>query len=113
MASSEAHEPSRSGVGRRRAARLAWSCVALSFLLAVSGQLISLSVGADFGHSEVYDLAWFVIITTLAIVGALVAARQPHNPIGWIMVALTVFAGFVSLAATSTATLPRRADRKR
>jgi len=99
MASSEAHEPNPAAPATRRGAtRLAWSCVALSFVLALSGQLLSLVGGPDFGHSEVYDLAWWVIIVTLAIVGALVASKQPHNPIGWIMCALTLFASVVSLA---------------
>jgi len=98
MASGEAHEPITAVRGSRTAARLAWSCVALSLVFAVAGQLISLSGGANFGHSEFYDLAWLMIIVTLAVVGALVAARQPHNPIGWIMCGLTVFAGLVALA---------------
>jgi signal transduction histidine kinase len=38
-----------------------------------------------------YDIAWGVIAVSWAIVGALVASRQPRNPIGWILCALTLF----------------------
>ena len=92
MASSEAHESAPSGTASRRATRLAWSLVASAFAIALAGVLTSRAWGeTDLGHTLLYDLAWWVIAVSWAIVGALVASRQPHNPIGWIFCGLTLF----------------------
>ena len=94
-----------SSVGTRRAvtslaaARVAWTVVALALCLTAAGRLVS-APGADgfLGHDLLYDLPWLVILATMAVVGALVASREPHNPIGWILVALPLFGGLVALA---------------
>jgi signal transduction histidine kinase len=83
--------------GSRFAARLAWTLVALALALAVAGLIVSLPAEDDVGHSVLYDLSWWVIAVTWGIVGALIASRQPRNPIGWILCGLTLYAGFTSL----------------
>ena len=81
---------------RGATASLAWSAVVLSLALAVGGRLLSLSAGA--GPELLYDAPWLAILVSWVTVGALVASRQPQNPIGWMLCALSVFAGFVALA---------------
>ena len=81
------------------AARIAWAVVALALCLTVAGWLVSARSGDGFlGRDLLYDLPWLVILATMAAVGALVASREPRNPIGWILVALPLFGGLVSLA---------------
>jgi hypothetical protein len=76
-----------------RAARLAWSLAALSvamflasfplFVLARSAQVPS-SWDANLGVGSQVGGALFLVFP---IVGALIAARHPRNPIGWILLA--------------------------
>jgi hypothetical protein len=78
---------------RYRAARLAWSLAALSvamflagfplFVLARSAQVPS-SWDANLGVGSHVGGAFFL---AFPIVGALIAARRPRNPIGWILLA--------------------------
>ena len=98
MASSEAHEPAPSSAPSQRAARLAWSVVAMAFVLALAGVVISPPWQEDIGHTVLYDLTWWAIALSWAIVGALIASRQPRNPIGWIFCGLTVFVALTSPA---------------
>jgi signal transduction histidine kinase len=77
---------------RSRAAWLAWSLVSAAFVIALVGALASRVWGAeDLGHTVLYDVTWWAIATSWAVVGALVASRQPRNPIGWIFCGLTLF----------------------
>jgi len=81
------------------AARVAWSLVALALALTAVGRAIALPAGERFlGHDLLYDVSWLAILTAMAVVGALVASRQPRNPIGWILVALPLFGSLVSVA---------------
>ena len=47
-----------------------------------------------------------------AVVGALVASRQPRNPIGWIFGVVGVFAGLTGLASGYRYVGPVRARRR-
>ena len=90
---------------------LAWSIAALSLALTVAGLAIGVRAGQP-------PLVWHRLFgpgttITYALVGALVAARHPRNPIGWIfcvegvLFGLTEFASSYSMAGRSgEATLP-------
>ena len=72
----------------QRAGRLAWSscatCVALTatglaFLAVNDGTLHANPLG-----SPALDAAFGVVFLSFPLVGALIASRQPRNPIGWL-----------------------------
>jgi signal transduction histidine kinase len=99
MASSETSLPTSARVPPSRAAWLAWATVAIAFALGLGGAIGSRLWGdEDLGHTVLYDLAWWVIATSWAIVGALIASRQPRNPIGWIFCGLTLFVALTAPA---------------
>lgn len=76
-------------------ARLAWAIAALSLALvviAVGAFVFALFFG-DIKQAPAIHLFFSPVITiTFSLVGALVASRQPRNPIGWIFLAV----GFLS-----------------
>src|SRR5262245_46236865 len=93
MAANEAHATDVSG-GWWTASRLAWSVVALAFVLGATGMVFRISTGAgSSGHGSILDLLWLPIFAAWAIVGALVASKEPQNPIGWILCGLALLAG--------------------
>jgi hypothetical protein len=78
-------------VSRRAAARLAWSLAGLSLAMFVASVALWLlarsthvpsSWGADL---SVGGMLVMVLFLPFPIVGALIASRRPHNPIGWIL----------------------------
>src|SRR6202007_2213748 len=81
------------------AARAAWSLVALALALTIAGRVISAPGGERFlGHDVLAALPWLAILAAMAVVGALVASREPRNPIAWILLALPIFGGLVAAA---------------
>jgi hypothetical protein len=68
-------------VNPKRARLLAWSLFAL-FVAILAAAFVAIA----FGPSGDADL-FFMAVVGYALVGALVAARQPANPIGWILLA--------------------------
>jgi hypothetical protein len=68
-------------MGYVRAARVAWSLFALFLLLGALGFVLTV-----FGPAPEEDL-FFAAVGGFALVGALVARREPSNPIGWILLA--------------------------
>lgn len=65
----------------------AWSLVGLTFLLMVAAfTLIWLnrSVELPGGYNSGSMVVWTVGFVIVPIIGGLIAARQPHNPYGWI-----------------------------
>jgi hypothetical protein len=73
-------------VNPRTAARLAWGIAALCAAGAVATLLLaSLNAAAD------TQAAAFTVLLAFPLVGALVAARQPHNVVGWLLLAVGVF----------------------
>jgi len=72
---------------------MALSMVGLALELWVFGQTRSLS------GSELHTSFGPVLTLTFALVGALIALRQPRNPIGWICSAVGLFSGLNSLGS--------------
>ncbi|CAN5685092.1 hypothetical protein BH20ACT10_BH20ACT10_15450 [soil metagenome] len=73
-------------MSRRTAAWLAWSLCALS--LALTGlSLLLLALNLSYPNTYVYDYWLDNTLGTLSFapVGALIAARRPANPIGWLL----------------------------
>jgi signal transduction histidine kinase len=85
----------RTPVGDRNgttASRLAWSLAAASLLIGVAtALLVAASWRTVHSLDDVHTIE-IVIPISFAIVGGLIASRQPTNPIGW----LFLFAGIVS-----------------
>ena len=81
---------------------LAWSIAALSLMLTMAGLGLNILARAQ-GHGEgwlgVHILFGPGTAITYALVGALVASRQPRNPIGWIFSAVGMFAGLTLLSS--------------
>src|SRR5687768_12777725 len=81
---------------------LAWSIAALSLMLTVAGLALSLwALARGAGQWSLAPHLWFAPATsvTYALVGALVAARHPRNPIGWIMSAVGTSSALTLLSA--------------
>jgi signal transduction histidine kinase len=77
---------------------LAWFLAALSLALVVAGFVVSWRLGQRWLSTHMV----FAPVTTItyALIGTLVAARQPRNPIGWIFGAVGVFAGLTWLSSS-------------
>src|SRR5215211_5583889 len=74
------------GMSHRAAARLAWLLCALSLVLTALSLLL-LVLNLSHPSTYIYDL-WFdstAAAISFALVGALIAARRPANPVGWLM----------------------------
>jgi hypothetical protein len=87
-------------MSRRAAAWVAWSGWLLSMLALALSLLLTLFLPASGGITDVvansvFAVVFAAIVLSFSTVGALIATRQPQNPIGWIM----IVAGF-GLAAT-------------
>ena len=84
------------------ARNLAWSIGALSLALTIAGLGLNILARVQ-GHGEgwlgVHILFGPATAVTYTLVGALVATRQPRNPIGWIFCAVGLFAGLTSLVS--------------
>ena len=78
----------------RTARRLSWSIAALSFTIMMTGLILSILALAADGGGPPFSHQFFTPILTITycVVGALVAARHPQNPIGWMF----CFVGFLS-----------------
>jgi hypothetical protein len=78
----------------RAASRLAWGIAALSLLLCAGGVAVHAANSGVDGH-RVFSLA---IVVVFSAVGALIASRQPRNPIGWIFCGAAFAGGLSTLA---------------
>jgi hypothetical protein len=91
-------------MSRRTAAWLAWSLAALSvvtFLASVALYLLARSAPAAHSTSGAADLRvvlFNIPFLTFPLVGALIASRRPHNPIGWICLAVGFSWAFSALS---------------
>ena len=69
-----------------RASRLPWALWVLSLALAVPGCVfVALN-----GNSILENVSLGIIFSSMGFTGALIASRQPENPIGWILIGSTV-----------------------
>jgi hypothetical protein len=71
--------------------RTAWAVLGCVVLLVLMVLALSLGTGANVDLFPIAMLAF-------PVVGALIASRQPHNPIGWVMLAVGVVAGLDALS---------------
>src|SRR5215204_1898144 len=81
-------------MSQKTARRLSWSIAVLSVLLVFIGLVISILALIVSGRGVTFSHQFFTPLLTITycVVGALVASRHPHNPIGWIFCAI----GFLS-----------------
>ena len=81
-------------MSRRTASWLAWSLAALSmvmFLASIALDVLARSVPVPSSlvtSRSIIDLLVSVPFLAFPLVGALIASRRPHNPIGWICLAI-------------------------
>ena len=74
---------------------LVWSLLAFSLALLVSGGTLALATG----RVELFALIFLgALAVAFGVVGALVADRQPNNPIGWIFLGASVAASSTYLS---------------
>ena len=92
-------------MGHVRAARLAWSAFGLTFVIAVTATVIGfIDDGTRLPAPDTGTVTWSgslsfaVMIVAFAALGALVAARRPGNPIGWILCTSPLCLAFTELA---------------
>jgi hypothetical protein len=53
----------------------------------VAGTVGGIILGVLKGHLHLRDAAMAVALLSYPVVGALIAARQPHNLVGWVLCA--------------------------
>lgn len=70
----------------QKSSRRAWGAFAVWLLL--MGMTIALVVLTPDGHGNPESAAWAIINAPFALVAMVILARQPHNRIGWILLAL-------------------------
>ena len=86
---------------RRTAATLAWSLFGWYVLMTA----ITLALVAA---SSATSAQLFVVMAFgFAVVGALVAAREPGNPVGWLLLAAAISVGLQELAAAGPGPPPQ------
>jgi hypothetical protein len=85
-------------MSRRAATRLAWSLWLLAMVLVALSVLLGVRNAATVA-AFVDDILVFVpMVVSFATVGALIAARHPRNPIGWLFAGFAAIVGLVLLA---------------
>ena len=91
--------------------RLAWALCALTIGLATARLTLAIVDPASSDSSSGpsvpgggVPVAAFeaLVLVMLAIIGAVVASRQPHNPIGWIFGVISLSLGLLILSAPVT-----------
>jgi uncharacterized membrane protein SirB2 len=84
-------------MGRVRTAWLPWALGVLSAALAVGAVVLAGRNGESLAEL-VFNHHAIGIVTAigLAVLGALIAGRQPHNPIGWLMAVAALLLGVFS-----------------
>jgi hypothetical protein len=80
-------------VTERAAARLAWALTAGYALAAVAAVVLATRNGTGLD-----SIIFLLAISGFAVVGGLLSARRPRNPIGWLMLSAPLAGGFGFLA---------------
>ena len=83
----------------RTAFVVAWSTAAASIAMTVTGAARAIAEPGSVSHSSVFFVLVLAVVFATAVVGALVASRQPANPIGWVFCGFSVLRAFSALAA--------------
>ena len=83
------------------ASRLAWTLCGAALVLVLTGPA-SLVLSRD--EAWLFSLSFGAVQISTAVVGAVVASRLPHNPIGWVLLTMGVGLG-VSSTGTSYGSL--------
>jgi hypothetical protein len=87
------------GMSGRAAAWLAWSLVVVSVVLLVGGLSFALMTRSSVPERPYYgSITLSVLALAFSVVGAIIASRQPRNPIGWIFCGVGVTIGLNSFA---------------
>ena len=81
-------------VKNRAAARVAWSAWAASCVVFVLAVVLSIQV-----ETAALSLSFGAVLAAFATVGAVVAARHPHNSVGWLCLAVGFLGSLNALAA--------------
>ena len=77
------------------APRLAWGLFALWIALA------ALAIFYAAGAEDHFEAIFTVALTVFAVVGAVVASRQPRNPIGWMLEAVVLLSALTSVLSAT------------
>jgi hypothetical protein len=85
-------------MSRRAATRLAWSLWLLAMVLVALGVLLGVRNAATVAAFVADILVFVPMVVSFATVGALIAARHPRNPIGWLFAGFAAIVGLVLLA---------------
>ncbi len=79
---------SESSVTPRSAARLAWTIAGVCVVLVVASLVLLALDWKAIDSPFTAQLPWYLNAVIVGALGALIAARRPHNPIGWLMLAI-------------------------
>ena len=81
--------------------RLPWALLAAAAAMSVTGVVLSAPAEARQNADESFGLtvAFVTVLLVFGLVGAVVAARLPANPIGWLFLVLALLEGVYELAA--------------
>jgi len=82
----------------RAATRLAWSLWLLAMVLVALSVLLGVRNAATLAAFVADTLVIVPMVVSFATVGALIAARHPGNPIGWLFASFAAITGLVLLA---------------
>jgi class 3 adenylate cyclase len=85
-------------VSRWTASRLAWSLWLLAMVLVALSVFLGVRNAATVAAFVADTLVFVPMAVSFATVGALIAARHPRNPIGWLFASFAVILGLVLLA---------------
>ena len=81
--------------------RLPWVLLAAAAAMSITGVVLSAPAEARQNADESFGLtvAFVTVLLVFGLVGAVVAARLPANPIGWLFLVLALLEGVYELAA--------------
>ena len=82
--------------------RLAWGIGTFCFVLVVASLVLLALDWSAIDTPFTAQLPWFLDAVITGVLGVLIATRRPHNPIGWLLLAIAV-GNSVFLLATFTA----------